>query len=112
MSHRSDLIHAGWIWEENARVLCEILASLVGYTFDDLDWQAVGSALPDTDDDGEGRWYSYFLVGAEAALELRLARAVGGSELSFEVFGSADGVLYAQIKLAGDMATRYAISNR
>ncbi|MBB6556393.1 hypothetical protein [Nonomuraea rubra] len=53
---RSDLIHVGWIKEENARVFCEIPASLAGYEFDDLDWQAAGYALPDTDDEQEERW--------------------------------------------------------
>ncbi|GII28881.1 hypothetical protein [Planotetraspora mira] len=110
--HRSDLIHTGWIWEENTRVLCEVLAWLVGYTFDDLDWMAIGAALPDTDDENEGRWYSYPLVGGKATLELRLAQAVGGCELSFEVFGSADEVLSAQIRLAGDMAAQYVIMSR
>ncbi|MEU8196030.1 hypothetical protein AB0C10_19805 [Microbispora amethystogenes] len=110
MSSRSDLIHTGWIWEENTRVLCEVLAQLVGYTFDDLDWMAIGAALPTTDDEDEGRWYSYPLVGPKTTLELRLAQAVGGCELSFEVFGSADEVLSAQIKLVGDMAAQYVIT--
>ncbi|MEV7801922.1 hypothetical protein AB0O28_03115 [Microbispora sp. NPDC088329] len=112
MLHRSDPIHTGWIWEENTRVFCEVLGWLVGHTFDDLDWTAVGTALPDTDDEDGGRWYSYPLVGAKATLELRLAQAVGGCQLSFEVFGSADEVLAAQIKLAGDMAAQYVIQNR
>ncbi|GLX02973.1 hypothetical protein [Microtetraspora sp. NBRC 16547] len=98
--------------EENARVLCEVLAWLVGYTFDDLDWMAVDTALPDTDDENEGSWHSYPLVGTKATLELRLAQAVGGSALSFKVFGSADQVLSAQIKLAGDMAAQYVIKSR
>ncbi|GII57912.1 hypothetical protein Pth03_63010 [Planotetraspora thailandica] len=112
MVHRSDLIHTGWIWEENTRVLCEVLAQLVGYAVDDLDWMAIDTALPDTDDENDERWYSYPLVGAKATLELRLAQAVGGFELSFEVFGPADEALSAQIKLVGDLAAQYVIMPR
>ncbi|GAA4199779.1 hypothetical protein [Microbispora amethystogenes] len=73
---------------------------------------AVGTALTDTDDEDEGRWYSYPLVGVKATLGLKLAQSVGGCELSFEVFGSADDVLAAQIKLARDMAAKYVIISR
>ncbi|WP_143590151.1 hypothetical protein [Thermoactinospora rubra] len=66
------------------RVFCEVVASLVGYEFDDLDWLAVETALPGTDDEQEERWYDYPLVGSTARLDLKLARSVGGSEISVE----------------------------
>lgn len=103
-------IRGGWIKEENARVFCEILASLIGYDFDDLDWQAVESALPYTDDEQSARRYDYPLVGATARLDLRLARAVGGTEISVEVYGAADDVLRAQVELACDLAATYVLS--
>ncbi|MEV0830761.1 hypothetical protein [Nonomuraea rubra] len=107
---RSDLIHAGWIKEENARVFCEILASLAGYEFDDLDWQAVGCALPDIDDEQEERWYGYPLAGRGTRLDLRLAQAVGGSVVMVEVYGDADDVQRGRVELACDVAAAYGMS--
>ncbi|GAA3197955.1 hypothetical protein [Nonomuraea roseoviolacea] len=104
---RSDLVHAGWIRERNARAFCEIVASLVRYDFDDLDWQAVEAALPHTDDEREAGWYGYPLVGEVTRLDLRLARAVGGAVVSVEVRGVVDEVLRGQVELACDVAAAY-----
>ncbi|GAA3109892.1 hypothetical protein GCM10010485_55070 [Streptosporangium carneum] len=81
----------------------------VRYEFDDLDWQAVETGLPDTDDERQKRWYGYPLVGTVARLDLKLARAVGGTEVSVEVYGAADDVLRAQVRLVCDMAASYDI---
>lgn len=110
MPDQPGLIHAGWIWDANAWVFCEILASLVGYEFDDLDWQAVGTALPNTDDERAELWYSYPLIGTKGTLEVTLAQAVGGSEVSVEVRGEADDALRACIALVCDLAARYEMS--
>ncbi|GGQ28849.1 hypothetical protein [Streptosporangium pseudovulgare] len=110
MPDEPGLIHEGWIREENARVFCEILASLIGYEFDDLDWQAIRTALPDTDDEQAERWYDHPLIGAMARLDVRLAQAVGGTVISVEVFGvRKDDLLHAQVKLACDLAAAYVI---
>ncbi|GII02308.1 hypothetical protein [Planobispora takensis] len=92
------------------RVFCEILASLVGYEFDDLDWQAVEVGLVDTDDEREERWYGCPLIGAVVSLDLKPARAVGGTEVSVKVYGAADDALRAQVELACDVAASYDIS--
>ncbi|MGW0485271.1 hypothetical protein [Nonomuraea sp. NPDC003214] len=89
---RLGLIHAGWIKAENARVFCEILASLIGYGFDDLDWQVVETGLSST------------------RLDLRLAQAVGGSVVSVEVYGAVGDVLRGQVELACDVAAAYGMS--
>lgn len=109
MSEQAQLIYSAWIREDNARVICEILASLVGYEFDDLDWQAVGTALPDTDDEQADRWYEYPLIGTDGVLTLRLARSVGGSVVSVELLGEADTALRCRIELACDLAAIYMI---
>ncbi|MGW0485276.1 hypothetical protein [Nonomuraea sp. NPDC003214] len=101
---------SGWIKEENARVFCEILASLIGYEFDDLDWQAVETGLSSTDDEQEERWHGYPLVGETARLDLRLAQAVGGSVISVEVYGAVGDVLREQVELACDVAAAYGMS--
>ncbi|NUW44881.1 hypothetical protein [Nonomuraea rhodomycinica] len=109
---RPDLVHAGWIREGNARVFCEVVASLVRYDFDDLDWQAVEAALPGTDDEREEGWYGYPLVGEVTRLDLRLARAVGGTVISVEVRGAVGDVLRGQVELACDLAATYDMRPR
>jgi hypothetical protein len=53
-------VAAGWIWLTNLRPFCEYLAAEVGYDFDDGDWPAIDTALPDTDDDRPpSDWYTH-----------------------------------------------------
>ncbi|MEU7890534.1 hypothetical protein AB0B54_33945 [Microbispora bryophytorum] len=109
MSEQVKQIHSAWIKEDNARVVCEILALLIGYEFDDLDWQAVGTALPNTDDEQADCWYEYPLIGTDEELTLRLAQSVGGSVVSVEVLGEADNALSNRIELVCNLAGMYTI---
>jgi hypothetical protein len=65
----------GWVWPSNVERLLFWASHYVDYKFDDLDWRAVETALPTTDDDCEDGWYEYPLVG-EPPLCVRLAQAV------------------------------------
>ncbi|MFH9090574.1 hypothetical protein ACH4LD_40620 [Streptomyces sp. NPDC017676] len=79
----------GWIWNENVQPFLALLARYAGYDFDDADWQAVELGLEATDDEHPDRWYSYPLVGSDHRLEVQLAQAVGGSEVSVRVAGTS-----------------------
>ncbi|SEG73929.1 hypothetical protein SAMN05444920_104126 [Nonomuraea solani] len=87
------------------RAWCEVLAWLAGYEFEDLDWQAVESALPDTDDDRGERWYEYPLAGEVARLaRARLQTSVGwaaGEEVGLGE--AASGVLGGGDDQPGDL---------
>ncbi len=48
---------AGWVWSANVRPALVWLAHYVGYRFDETDWQAVSTALPQTDADADDRLY-------------------------------------------------------
>ncbi|MFF8883134.1 hypothetical protein [Streptomyces flaveolus] len=84
---------AGWIWGRNLRAFLELLSRYAGYTFDETDWAAVEAGVQDTDDETSEGWYSYPLVGTLAALEVALAHAVGGEEVSVRVAGAETGDL-------------------
>ncbi|MFG2975561.1 hypothetical protein ACGFYY_21610 [Streptomyces sp. NPDC048331] len=89
---------AGWIWQHNLRSLLELLSPYVGYDFDGTDWDTVGPAVAETDDERADRWYSYPLVGDTLEVEVRLARSVGGEEVSVAVHGIAT----AELELRAD----------
>ncbi|MFD4571095.1 hypothetical protein ACFWNK_07865 [Streptomyces sp. NPDC058417] len=78
----------GWIWDRHLRVFLELLSRYSGYAFGDLDWETVAAAVQDTDDETSGRWYTYPLAGADATVDVALARAVGGAEVSVRVTGA------------------------
>ncbi|MEV7525409.1 hypothetical protein [Streptomyces sp. NPDC091371] len=89
---------AGWIWERNLRSFLELLSHYVGYDFDATDWDAVELGIEETDDERADGWYSYVLVGEEREVEVRLARSVGGDEVSVAVNGS----LSAELRVRAD----------
>ncbi|MGW7545908.1 hypothetical protein ACWGKQ_33095 [Streptomyces sp. NPDC054770] len=80
----------GWIWNENVQLFLALLARYAGYDFDGTDWQAVELGLEATDDEHLECWYSYPLVGSDHHLEVRLAKAVGGDEVSVRVEGTSN----------------------
>ncbi|WP_033327900.1 hypothetical protein [Streptomyces yerevanensis] len=79
---------AGWIWGRNLRAFLELLSGYAGYAFDETDWEAIEAGVQDTDDEAPDGWYSYPLVGTSATLEVALAQAVGGEEVSVSVTGT------------------------
>ncbi|MFG3208509.1 hypothetical protein [Streptomyces tendae] len=78
----------GWIWSGNLRLFLEVLSHFAGYDFDATDWRTIEAAVQDTDDDNPDLWYAYPLVGVNATLEMSLARAVGGEEMSVRIPGA------------------------
>ncbi|MFD7894221.1 hypothetical protein ACFV0C_09195 [Streptomyces sp. NPDC059568] len=78
---------SGWIWGHNLRGFLGLLSHYVGYAFDETDWETIGLGVGETDDEKPDRWYSYPLIGTEASVEVRLARAVGGDEVCVIVVG-------------------------
>lgn len=89
---------AGWVRESNVRRLMVYISLWIGYRFDDVDWQAIEDALPDTDTDSE-RWYDYPLVG-DPDLVVWLAINVGAVPVSVKVVGDMDAVLAARVDTA------------
>ena len=69
----SDVTLENWVWESNVRRFVEWVARWTNYSFDDSDWQAIETALPETDAWGAHRWYDYPISG-EPMLILHFAR--------------------------------------
>ncbi|MEU3448845.1 hypothetical protein AB0H29_16750 [Streptomyces thermolilacinus] len=78
----------GWIWGRNLRALLELLSRYTGYSFGETDWETVEAGVQHTDDEAPDGWYSYPLVGTRGTLEVALAQAVGGEEVSVSVTGA------------------------
>ncbi|GGW76835.1 hypothetical protein [Streptomyces galilaeus] len=79
---------AGWIWGRNLRAFLELLSSYAGYAFDEADWETIEVGVQATDDEAHDGWYSYPLVGTSTTLEVAIAQAVGGEEVSVRVTGA------------------------
>ncbi|MFD3929448.1 hypothetical protein [Streptomyces sp. NPDC058614] len=104
---RSRTVAEGWIWETNLRPFCESLAAEVAYDFDDSDWLAIDTALPDTDDEQpRSAWYTYPLVGRDR-VDIHIARSVGGSEVSVSVQGTVASRVRDRVELLLDIMARY-----
>lgn len=70
------VLAGGWVFTENLRPLCEVVSDLIGYAFDDSDWQAIDHGLSTTDDDRPtADWFVYPLVG-RGRVDMRVARSV------------------------------------
>jgi hypothetical protein len=68
-----------------------------GYSFDDLDWQAIESAPPQTTADLSDGSYDYPLSG-EPSLVVRLAVNPGASPVDVRVVGDLDATLQAKLE--------------
>ncbi|MEU3085637.1 hypothetical protein ACWCQ0_04390 [Streptomyces massasporeus] len=98
----------GWIFEEGLRPFCETVAEFSGYEFDNLDWQAVGNALPRTDVEEPDGWYGHPLSG-RVPLTLLVADDPGSSVVSVRVTGNPDDRTRAQIEAAPHIFSRYTV---
>ncbi|MDX3098187.1 hypothetical protein PV703_18905 [Streptomyces sp. ME01-24h] len=78
----------GWIWGRNLRAFLELMSHYAGYAFDETDWETIEAAVQNTDDEAPDGWYSYPLAGSSAVLQVALAQAVGGEEMSVNVTGA------------------------
>ncbi|MFD7064810.1 hypothetical protein [Streptomyces sp. NPDC059906] len=100
----------GWIWSENVQPFLALLARYANYDFDGTDWQVVELGLETTDDQHPDRWYSYPLVGSDHHLEVHLAKAVGGDEVSVRVAGTSNPELLLRTDtLISAFATRLVV---
>jgi hypothetical protein len=94
-----------WIFEENLRAMFEHASYLVGYEFDDLDWDAVTLGLRGTSIEAQ-QWFQYPLAGRQ-----RLTLTVAVDPRSSVVFVGADaeGDLKARLESAADLMARYQL---
>jgi hypothetical protein len=90
-----------WIREENARPYFEAAASLVGYRFDDADWDAVAHGMGATDAEAN-EWFDYPLDRGERSITVSAARDPGasvvlvratGDETTIDVLGTVATLL-------------------
>ena len=93
---------------EEMRPWCELIAEIVGYPFDDLDWEAVVAGMADADAHKD-RWFEYSLVGKETA-HLRMAYNIGDGNVS--VICEAPDHLRPLIELATSIVQRFKLSPR
>jgi hypothetical protein len=75
-----------WIWHENLRPFLEVVSWLTGYSFDDLDWDAITVGLDEAERTQVDYWFDYPL--GDVALRLRDYGPFG--PVRFELQGDAE----------------------
>lgn len=103
------VLDARWIIDTNLRPLCESVAGFVGYTFGDLDWQAVEHALLSTDVE-RSAWYDYPLLG-RSQVTLSVAADPGSSVVFVRFAGVPDDRTKAQIEAALDIFATWEVAS-
>lgn len=98
---------ADWVFEENLRPWLEVVSKVVGYDFDDLDWQAVATGIKDSDAE-QSRWYEHPL--GEGPSHVKVAREVGAAVVAVNVVVPED--TGDRVKLATAIAQTYRLSPR
>src|SRR5206468_992400 len=99
-----------WIWEHNLRPMFEFTSILVGYDFDDADWDAITVGVADTEVEVQ-RWFEYPLKG-QISLTLRVARDGGSNIVALETDGDADDVLEVRLETAAALMAHYRLLRR
>ena len=103
-------IARGWLWRANLRPFMEMCSSVVEYSFDNSDWDAVQLILSSTDDElPRAAWGTYPLVGAHDRLDIAFARAVGGDEVRIVVTGAADAERQATVAAFLQVCATYEV---
>lgn len=72
-----------WILQDNLYLFLERVSTLIGYGFEDLDWDANRFGVRDTDSN-QDRWYEYILEG-QPPVELAFAGAEDAKRLHVKV---------------------------
>ncbi|MGW4896949.1 hypothetical protein ACWEQL_32530 [Kitasatospora sp. NPDC004240] len=87
-----------WIYRDNLQMFVGLLSLYIGYDgLGETDWEAITLGLESTDEDPD-RWYTYALVGPSTVLDLTIAQATGGNEISIRLPRPTDPVLAARIE--------------
>ena len=99
----------GWVWRTNTRPFFESVAGLVGYSFDQLDLDAVTTGLEGSDAELED-WFEYPLVG-RSTLTVRCASDVGADEhvlVEIDLAGVTEQVA-AKLEVLLDVFSAYEV---
>jgi hypothetical protein len=95
----------GWIWRPQLRSFLQLLAHYNGTDLDETDWDTISLGLAPTDDEDPDAWYSWPLPGLSHSLDLRLANALGGNEISVVITGATSAALRLRIDTLMDAFT-------
>ena len=79
-----------WIFEKNLRPVLEIVSRMVGYQFDQEDWNVVRFGVRDSNSE-KNQWYEYPL--GESHVTARLRRNAGSAVIDIELEGMREDLL-------------------
>jgi hypothetical protein len=93
---------------EEMRPWCELIAEIVGYAFDDRDWDAIVAGMANADRHKD-LWFEYSFVGRET-IHLRMAYDISMNNVS--VVLEAPAHLHPSIALATSIVQRFKLLPR
>jgi hypothetical protein len=93
---------------DEIRTWCELLADIVEYRFDDLDWDAVFNGMSNADQH-KGRWFEYSIVGTDT-IGIRMAYNVWENNVT--VLWEAPAHLHEAIKFAASVMQKFKLVRR
>jgi hypothetical protein len=94
---------------EEIRPWCELIAEVVGYSFDDLDWDAVTAGMANADRH-QDRWFEYSITGPTDTIQLRMAYNINEDNVS--VIWEAPPHLHSLIRQVTSIVQRYHLVPR
>ncbi len=94
---------------EEMRPWCELIAEIVGYAFNDLDWDAVVAGMANADRHKD-RWFEYSFEGTRGTIHLRMAYDIWEGNVSVQWEGAAG--LHSEIMLATSIVQRFELVPR
>lgn len=98
------------MWTQNLRPFVSVVARLVGYPFDALDWSAFEAGLPDTDSE-QGNWFVYPFGPSEQSPSVAVAYEPGADEMvSVRVLAVGPEVI-REVVLLGDICRDYHLTD-
>ncbi|RZT20118.1 hypothetical protein EV649_3260 [Kribbella sp. VKM Ac-2569] len=100
---------SGWVWSANLRTALKHISWSVGYAFDDWDWEAMETALPQTSWDPPEHWYDYPIIG-DQTLTVHLAHNSGDDPVGIRVEGDLDEILAARIETIIDLLSDITVA--
>ena len=104
------LLGGGWIWEQNARPLLEMLAMYAGSGFDPDEWSTAELHLATTSDASPDGWYTHAIRGGVSRFVAVMARKPSEGTVVLRVWGDDRPGMAERVDTLFDIGSMYRLS--